>query len=172
MSENTKTTVQNKKNDKKFLVVYFSYGGDTKKVARGIAKLTHADIVEVSATDDYSNDLKEVSARSKKELDENIYPEITLDKPCDVAAYDFIFIGTPNWWNTVAGPIKTFLRDNDFSGKELALFSSEGGSATKPLTESLMDLVSDATLYRGITVYSGATNEEQLRSWLENIGVL
>ena len=41
--------------DKKVLVAYFSYSGNTRAVAQSLAELTHGDLFEISPREDYSN---------------------------------------------------------------------------------------------------------------------
>lgn len=41
--------------------------------------------------------------------------------------YDTIVLGTPVWWYTYAPAVKTFLDENDFSGKTVYAFATNGG---------------------------------------------
>ena len=41
--------------DKKVLVAYFLYSGNTRAVAQSLAELTHGDLFEISPREDYSN---------------------------------------------------------------------------------------------------------------------
>lgn len=41
--------------------------------------------------------------------------------------YDTIILGTPVWWYTFAPAVKTFLEQNDFSGKKIYTFATNGG---------------------------------------------
>lgn len=53
-------------------------------------------------------------------------PEI---KPLDIniADYDVIAVGTPTWWYTMAPAVKTFLHQQDFTGKTVVPFMTNGG---------------------------------------------
>lgn len=44
-----------------------------------------------------------------------------------IADYDVIAIGTPTWWYTMAPAVKTFLHQNDFTGKTVVPFMTNGG---------------------------------------------
>ena len=41
--------------------------------------------------------------------------------------YDVIAIGTPTWWYTMAPAVLTFLTTNDFTGKTVIPFMTNGG---------------------------------------------
>lgn len=157
---------------KKTLVAYFSYGGGTAKLARVVAGLTEADLVKIEPVEAYPDDEDELAARSKQEADEGARPAITVEPAVDVADYDVVLLGTPNWWNNLAAPVASFVAQNDLAGKDVAVFSSEGGNATASLDGKLAELAPDAKVKRGIAVYAGSANKAQLQTWLQNIDVL
>ena len=68
----------------KKLIVYFSESGNTKKLAEMIQAAVGGDMVDIKAP-----------------------------KP-DFAAYDLIFLGTPNYSATVAGPMADYIKSIDF----------------------------------------------------------
>ena len=45
----------------------------------------------------------------------------------DPADYDVIAIGTPTWWYTMAPAVKTFLSENNWKGKVVVPFMTNGG---------------------------------------------
>lgn len=45
----------------------------------------------------------------------------------NLADYDVIAIGTPTWWYTMAPAVLTFLKTNDFTGKTVIPFMTNGG---------------------------------------------
>ncbi len=45
----------------------------------------------------------------------------------NVANYDVIAVGTPMWWYTMAPAVKTFLHSQDFSGKIVVPYMTNGG---------------------------------------------
>ena len=80
----------------------------------------------------------------KKVLDEGALNQEILDKggsdkaggkpgmcnladDCNLADYDVIAVGTPTWWYTMAPAVRTFLHQNDFSGKIVVPFMTNGG---------------------------------------------
>ena len=47
--------------------------------------------------------------------------------PVNVADYDVIAVGTPTWWYTMAPAVKTFLHGQNFAGKTVVPFMTNGG---------------------------------------------
>ena len=103
------------------LVVYYSQTGNTRAVAERIRDLSGGDLVELVPVDPYPDDYSATTQQAKRELQSGYKPPLQT-KVENVGAYDIICVGSPNWWSTVAGPVKTFLSDYDLSGKTLAPF--------------------------------------------------
>ncbi len=50
-------------------------------------------------------------------MDKGIRPAL---KECpDISGYDVIFLGFPNWWNTLPMPVVTFLEQCSWGGKKI-----------------------------------------------------
>lgn len=49
----------------------------------------------------------------------------------DPAAYERIILGFPIWAGNVAPPIRSFLKDNDLTGKRVAAFACESGAGAE-----------------------------------------
>jgi flavodoxin len=112
---------------KKALVVYFSYtNGNTKHIAEKVQKVLAADIAELKTKLPYSRNYNQVVSQAQKEVKQGYMPEIQPLK-YNPADYDVIVIGTPTWWYTMAPAIKTFLTQNDFTGKTVVPFMTNAG---------------------------------------------
>lgn len=110
----------------KILIAYYSYSGNTRKIADMIHKKIGGDIAEIETVTPYPADYNEVVDQGQKEVNEGFMPAIKpLDK--DPADYDTVVLGTPVWWYTFAPAVKTFLAQNDFSGKTVYPFITNGG---------------------------------------------
>ena len=100
----------------KKLVVFYSWGNNTKAVAEYIAEQTGADMLELKVKEEYPANYNEcvtkVGALGKKNE-----PELETVIP-NLSDYSEIFIGSPCWWGTIANPVRTFLHQNDLSGKQ------------------------------------------------------
>lgn len=80
----------------------------------------------IETVNPYEGDYNSVVEQGKKEVDGGFAPEI---KPMNInmSDYDTIVLGTPVWWYTYAPAVKTFLDENDFSGKTVYAFATNGG---------------------------------------------
>lgn len=109
------------------LVAYFSYSGNTEKVAGIIAEEVHGDILNIIPQIAYPLNYDECVAQAKKEAVSCMRPAFrSLD--IDIQGYDTIYIGYPCWWYSAPMVIFTFLEHYDFSDKKVRLFTTHGGS--------------------------------------------
>lgn len=108
------------------LILYYSYGGNTKRIAEMIQKRIGGDLAEIETIRPYSGDYNSVVTQGQQEVKRGYMPEI---KPLDVnvQAYDRIILGSPVWWYTFAPAMKTFLHTYDLSGKTVFPFATNGG---------------------------------------------
>ena len=101
----------------KSLIVYYSLtNGNTKRIAEMLQQATQADIAEIQTVTPYTGGYDAVVAQGQEEVNRGYEPEIQ-PLSVSVADYDRIFIGTPTWWYTMAPAVRTFLHQQNFSGK-------------------------------------------------------
>ena len=112
-------------NSKK-LVVYYSYTVHTKMIAKRIEEKLGCDILEIKPIIPYSTNYQTVVNKEQNNESSNKTPQIEkIDK--DLKKYDEIIIGSPVWWYTIAPVIRTFLKQNDLSGKTIKPFATNAG---------------------------------------------
>ena len=112
---------------KKMLVVYYSWSnGNTKRIAESLANQTGADIAEIETVIPYSGSHEEVVAQGQREVEAGFMPQIH-PLAVNVSDYEVIAIGTPTWWYTMAPAVLTFLTGNDFTGRTIIPFMTNGG---------------------------------------------
>lgn len=112
-------------NNKK-LVVYYSYTGHTKMIAESIKNKLKCDILEIRPIKPYSEDYDLVVSEEQNNSSSKKMPEIErID--VDLKKYDEIIIGTPVWWYTIAPVIRTFLAQNNLTGKKIIPFATNAG---------------------------------------------
>ncbi|WP_081410954.1 flavodoxin [Desulfotruncus alcoholivorax] len=89
------------------IVVYYTWAGHTREMAKIIAAQIGADVREVLPETPYTTNYSAVVEQAKKEINAGFRPPIKkLD--LDLSKYDVVYIGTPIWWGTMAPPIATF----------------------------------------------------------------
>lgn len=83
-------------NDKKILIAYFSWSGNTKSIAEKIHNTVGGNMFQIETETPYPEDYNEAAyGVAKKQHEENIKPK--LKDNGDVSGYDVIFVGTPAW---------------------------------------------------------------------------
>lgn len=157
----------------KTLIVYFSWSGNTRTVANIIYDLTDCDMVEIEVEEPYSDVYNEVTARARRELDNDIRPALrtrieNMDK------YDTLIVGTPIWSSRLAPPVKSFLTGYDLSDKKIAPFCTHGGSGTAQSVNNIREVCPDSEILQSLAV-SGSRAEDSRNDvirWLQAIGII
>ncbi|MBR3797931.1 MAG: NAD(P)H-dependent oxidoreductase [Bacteroidales bacterium] len=154
----------------KVLVVYYSWGGNTRVVAEKIKAQLGADLVKIVPETAYPTDYSECVAQARKETKENFRPAIKT-KIDNLSDYDVILVGTPNWCSTIAPPVATFLSENNFEGKKVALFVTHGGGGLSRCESDMRKLSENAKFLKS-GVFSGssvASSDDDIAKWLKEI---
>ncbi len=110
----------------KKLVVYYSLGGNTRAVARRIARAIKADVLELHTVKAYPDDHDVLVGLGKQEVSTGYIPQLKPYK-VDLDKYDVILIGTPVWWYTFAPAVKSFLTGKNWKGRKVFPFATNGG---------------------------------------------
>jgi flavodoxin len=147
----------------KVLIVYYTYSGNTRKVAHEIHRMIGGDIVEIQPLAPYPDSYDAVVEQAKRELHTRYRPELKA-RIGDVSSYDTVFVGSPNWWHTIAPPVFTFLAEEDLSGKTIIPFITHGGGGLGRSAEDIAALCPRAKVPESLAVY-GADVKAALK-WL------
>lgn len=157
--------------EKKVLVAYFSATGTTEKLANKIAKITGADLFEITPEQPYTaDDLNWMNKESRSSVemnDRNCRPAIS-SKIEDISRYDVIFVGFPVWWYREPSIIDTFMESYDFSGKTVVPFATSGGSPIGDSGKNMQKLAPKAKVYAG-KCFSVTVPEGELESWIKEM---
>ena len=89
------------------LVVYYTHSANTRKIAEIICEKTKGTLFEILPAEAYPADYDAVVKQAKKEIGAGYRPDLATD--IDVTPYDVIYVGTPNWWSTMAPPVAALL---------------------------------------------------------------
>lgn len=82
--------------------------------------------------------------------------------------YQTIFIGTPNWFKTVAPPVMSFLRQHDFTGKTIIPFCTHVGGGFCKIEKDIAKECPKSIILSGIAV-NGAIVSEEITNWIKAI---
>ncbi len=146
LKEGMKMPVKVKKD--KILVACYSWSGNTKFAAETIASaLGGVKLVEIKAAKPYPAGMSECCAEAEGECKGKKLREI---EPIgvNVAYYDAVLVGTPNWYGTMAPPVRTFLANNleALKGKTVCLFQTHGGGGMQRVGSDFSELMSGANV--------------------------
>ncbi len=110
----------------KKLVVYYSYTGNTKKIASMISKKISYDTIELEPKVPFSTDYQEVVDEYQNNSITNKEVEIK-DIDVNLEKYDEIIVGTPVWWYTISPVVVTFLKKYNLTDKKIYPFATNAG---------------------------------------------
>ena len=129
----------------KVAVVYYSWSpdGNTRFAAQTIAAKAGAQMFEIKAETPYSTNYRTCCNEAKPECQDKRLRPIQKIEGLDLAQNDVIFVGTPNWWGTMAPPVRAFLSQNAavLKGKTVCLFQPNGGGGMQRCGKEFAELV-------------------------------
>ncbi len=154
------------------LVAYFSWSGNTEKIANMIAEDTGADLFQIEPVEAYPEDYNAVVDQAKEEQTANARPELLHDVEA-FQNYDVIFIGYPNWWSDVPMIMNTFMEAHDFSGKTVVPFCTHGGGGFGKSLASVKAGTSGATVLDGFSVNGSQEDGAavDVQSWIDSLNL-
>jgi flavodoxin len=157
----------------KVLILYYSWSenASTEKVAKIIQGLTNADIIKVEPVTPFPRlTYQPMTQWVKGQQEQGIYPTIK-DIGVDLASYDFIFVGTPVWYQTLALPIVTLLRQTDFRGKPAAAFATAQGGPGAVISD-FEEQVKSARVRQGMYFNNVASDRQiadKVTTWVRGL---
>lgn len=150
------------KDDKKILVVYFSYSGTTKSVATTLSEKTGADLFEIAPKEEYSN----VYTQSNSEIRRGSKPELA-ENVSNMDDYDIVFVGYPVWWHATSASVSNFLASYDLNGKLIIPFCTSSESDIDETMPTFLDSCNGLAVY-GEKRISGSG---EIDNWLQELGI-
>jgi flavodoxin len=162
-------------NNPKCLIAYFSRPGNnyvggsivnlpvgnTEVVAKMIRQMTGGELFHIESVNAYPADYTETTEVAKKELQTKARPKLT-HRVEDIASYDLIFLGYPNWWGTMPMPVFTFLEEYNLSKKTIAPFCTHEGSGLGHSVADIRKACPHSTVLDGIAIRGGDVKYAQM----------
>ena len=173
----------------KSIVIYVSHTGEnyavgvikegnTAKVAKEIAHQTGASIWEIKEADPYPVKYDDCITRAKKELQAKARPAFVGTAP-DLAAYDTIYLGYPNWWGSAPMVVYTLLDKSKADGKRILPFCTHEGSGLGSTASKLAKAYPNAKIEQKGLAIRGATAQKDAKAvqkavaeWLKSLGII
>jgi flavodoxin len=142
-------------------------------IANRIKEKLNCDILEIKTVIPYSQDYETVVNDEQNSEASNHLPEIQkID--VDLSKYDEMIIGTPVWWYRPVPAIRTFLSQNNLSGKVIKPYATNAGWLGRTFQEIKM-LCPNSEVKEGMNIvfesYSDklVTKEQELEVWINQL---
>lgn len=147
--------------------------GNSARIAEWIQKQISGDLFSIQVNDPYPSDYDECMDRAADEKAEDARPTLKSQVE-NMAQYDTVFIGYPNWWYTCPMAIHSFIEENDLSGKKIVLFCTHGtgglANSVEDIKESLPENSEVEENVLGIYRADITSAQNTVREWLSDIG--
>ena len=156
----------------KSLVIYYSRSRNTRFVAEKISQKIGGDIEEIIDKKRRKGPLGFVIGGF----------DATRGRKTDIAEmkksprdYDFIVVGTPMWNKRITPAVRTYLEDNKFSEKRVALFCTNNGSQSERVFKTLKEIM-NGCIFVGELAISNAQKdredtEKKISEWSKSLEV-
>ncbi len=113
----------------RILIAYYSKTGNTETISNTMSEALAADfevdVLKIEMVKEYSDLLPHLNPRIIFDTFLNRKPRIRSLE--DMSPYDFICVGTPNWYGRTAPPVNTFIEEmSNNKGKKAIAFVSSG----------------------------------------------
>ena len=153
------------------LIAYYSWSGNTRRIAGLIERETGGTLFEIEPVPPYTTDYGAAVAQAKEEIQAGFQP--ALRAVPEITSYPVVFLGTPIWWHTMAPPLATFIDRFDLDNKIVAPFHTHGGGGVGSFEEDITRMCSNSTVTAGFGAYNsgGSETRAQIGSWLSSIGL-
>jgi len=141
-------------NSGKVLIVYLSRTNNTKAVAEMIQKNMGGKLVALELVTPYPEDYKTTVQQVVRENESGYLPPLKT-KIDNIQQYDIVFVGFPTWGMKLPPPMKSFLKDNDLSGKTVIPFNTNGGYGIGSCFQTVEEMCSKSRVLEGFSIGGG-----------------
>lgn len=136
----------------KILIVCYSWSGNTRVAAQEIAKASGGKLFEIQPVKPYPADYRACVDQAKIECRNGATPALVA-LPEGLENYEVIFVGSPNWWGTMAPPLRTFLTSKALEGKTIVPFFTHGGGGMQNCERDVRALCAKSKVLAADTFY-------------------
>ena len=136
-----------------------------------LQKETGADVVRIQTAVPYTGNYNQVVNQGQEEVNRGYCPKIN---PVDVdwSQYGTIILGTPVWWYTFAPAMHTFLKNQNWNGKTVYPFATNGGWIGHTFKD-FKNLCKGADVKNGLNIRFDEstlrTSKKDILEWIQTI---
>ena len=154
------------------LIAYYSWSGNTRKVAEMIKLETGGRLFEIKPVQPYTTDYRTLVAQAKEEIHAGFRPELKA-VPESTSQTSVVFLGSPIWWYTMAPPLATLIGLFNLNAKTVVPFHTHGGGGVGSFEEDIAKMCPNSKIATGFGAYNsgGSEAKSQIASWLRSIGL-
>lgn len=154
------------------LVAYFSWSGNTERVANLIAQQTGGDLFEITPATPYTDDYDTLLDVAQQEQAEDARPALANTVE-NWDSYDVIFVGYPNWWSDAPMAVYTFLESYDFTGKTLIPFNTSSSGGFGRSLDGVAQSSPGAEILEGLALTENELDDasNQVSAWISGLGL-
>ncbi len=159
--------------DRGILIAYFTWSGNTRRIAYFIHEVVGGTLFVIEPETPYPHSYNLTLQQAKREIQAGYKPPLR-SKVDSCQPYEVIFVGSPNWWSTIAPPVATFLSEHDLSGRTIVPFSTHGGGGQGRVISDIKKLCPQSTVLEGLAVPGSEAKNAQSKvlAWLQKIGLI
>lgn len=152
----------------KSIVVYFSWSGNTERLAKAISEIVKCDIVKIEMETPYSSNYSTCLKQSRSDQEKNVRPKI---KEINISNYSNIFLGYPTWWATMPMPVWSFLYNNSnrLENKRIIPFASHGEGRLAQTLSAISKNVNNTTVAEAFSIMYSDLSKDKLNKWISRI---
>lgn len=153
------------------IVISSSRFGTTEYVARMIQEETGGELYLIETAKPYPADFQAVIDQNHEETANGIRPELK-ESSLELSGYDTVFLGYPVWATDVPQAIRSFLEQNDLSGKTVIPFCTHDGYGAGRSYSTVRE-VSGANTLSGLAIEAKDVPNAKgtVAAWLEETGI-
>lgn len=147
--------------------------GNVETMAQMIQNTVGGDLFSIQTTDSYSVNYDELIDLGGEEKSAAARPELSTQVE-NMADYDVIFLGYPNWWYDMPMAMYSFLEEYDLSGKTIIPFAASAGSGFSGTISSIQELEPEAVVMEnGLHIPMGdvANGQAEIETWISELGI-
>jgi len=153
---------------KKGLIVYYSFSGNIESLMHLFEKTLNSDSLKISIKEQYPNTVDAFNERFLREVDEKLTPEIVRSE-IDLSKYEVIYIASPNWCETFAPAMRTFLESINIQGKKIVPIISHVRTGAGHIAQDIQEILQNNTVTEPLVFKGREMDEGKLLNFLQKI---
>ena len=142
--------------------------GNAGVLAEWISEETGYGTSQIVTKNSYPVDYGETTEVAKEEQNADARPELTTQIE-GFTSYKTVYLVFPNWWGDMPQALYSFFDEYDFSGKQLNVFVTHGGSGFSDTISTIKSLEPDAEVEEGLSVRDSDVpdSEQDVKNWVK-----